>query len=131
VIALDFDDRLARLHDPEVDDGVHLYRHVVARDDVLRRDVHHDGPQADAHHAIDGREYEDYTRALRTVEELAQAEHDRALVLVQNLDRAEQVERDDDGDDQCRRHKHTASFLSCRTLPTVNRRPCTAVATTC
>ena len=93
MVALDFDDRPARIHDPEVDDGVDLHRHVVAGDDVLRRHVHDDRAQADAHHAVDRREHEDDAGPLRLRQQLAEPEDDGALVLVQDLDRTEQVER--------------------------------------
>ena len=93
VVVLDLDDRPARIHHAEVDDRVDLHRHVVARDDVLRRHVHDDRAQADADHAIDRREDEDDARALRLRQQLAEPEDDAALVLVQDLDRAEQVER--------------------------------------
>ena len=63
-VVLDLDDRPARLHHAEVDDRVDLHRHVVARDDVLRRHVEHDRPQADAHHPVDRAEDEDQARAL-------------------------------------------------------------------
>ncbi len=32
---------------------IHLHRHVVARDHLLRRHVHHDLAQTHAHHAVD------------------------------------------------------------------------------
>ncbi len=96
MVVLDLDDRAARIHDAEVDDRVHLHRHVVARDDVLRRHVHDDRAQADAHHPVDRREDQDDAGPLRLRQQLAEAEDDAALVLVQDLDRAEQVEHDDD-----------------------------------
>ena len=93
MIALDLDDRPARIDDAEVDDRVDLDRDVVARDDVLRRHVHDDRPQAHAHHAIDRREHEDDAGPLRLRQQLAEPEDDAALVLGQDLDRAEQIER--------------------------------------
>ena len=52
---LDLDDRLLRIDDAEVHHRVDLDRHVVARDDVLRRHVEHHGAQVDAHHLLDDR----------------------------------------------------------------------------
>ena len=79
-VVLDLDDRAARIHDAEVDDRVHLHRHVVARDDVLRRHVEDDRAQADAHHAVDRREDEDDPRPFGLREQLAQAEDHAAFV---------------------------------------------------
>jgi hypothetical protein len=60
--------------------------------------------------AIDRGEHQDHARPLRPIEQLAEAEHDRALILVEDLDRAEQIEREDDDDDQNRRNQHKASI---------------------
>ena len=60
----DLNDRLRRIDDAEIDDGVHLHRNVVARDDVLRRHVQHDHAQVDLDHALDDRNHEDDARSL-------------------------------------------------------------------
>ena len=64
-VVLHLEDGLERVHDPEVDDRVHLHRDVVPRDDVLGRHVHDDGAQGHPDHAVEGLEDEDEARALR------------------------------------------------------------------
>ena len=44
------------VHDPEVNDRVHLDADVVLGDDVLGRHVHGHSPQADANHFVDERD---------------------------------------------------------------------------
>ena len=58
------DGRLDGVDHVEVGDGVHPHRHVVLRDDVLRRDVHRDGLQVDPHHPVDDRDDEEQARTL-------------------------------------------------------------------
>ena len=81
------------------DDRVYLQRDVVARDDVLRRNLERFLPQRDAHHAVDRREDQDDAGPLRLGKQAAEAEDYAALVLGQDLDRAEDVENNDDNDD--------------------------------
>ena len=65
VITLDLDDRPPRIDDAEIDNGVHLYRDVIAGDDVLRRHIHDDRAQAHPHHSVDWRKNENDAGALR------------------------------------------------------------------
>jgi hypothetical protein len=53
---LDLDHRELRIDDAEVQDGVDLQGHVVARDHVLARDVDDDDAQVDADHLLDAPE---------------------------------------------------------------------------
>ncbi len=99
-VVLDLDDRPPRIHHPEVEHRVDLDRHVVARDHVLRRHVEDHRPQADLHHAIDRREHQDHAGPLRLRQQLAEAEDHAALVLRQDLDRADDVDDQDEHDDQ-------------------------------
>ena len=103
-VVLDLHHRLHRVHHPEVDDRVHLHAHVVAGDHVLGRHVEHDRAQADAHHAVDGPGHDDEPRALGLRQQLAEAEDDAALVLVQDLHREQQPEHDEPSDDDYRPH---------------------------
>src|SRR6185312_7477044 len=96
-VALDLDHGLDRVDDAEVRDGVDLRGDVVARDQVLRRDVERDRAQVDADHAVDAGDEEDDPRALLP-EQAAEAEHDGAFVLAQDPDRRAR-NGEDDGDD--------------------------------
>ena len=73
VEVLDLDDGPPRVHHAEEDHRVDLHGHVVARDDVLRRDVEDDRAQADAHHPVDWREDQHDARPFRLGQELARA----------------------------------------------------------
>ena len=95
VKVLDRDDCLQRIHHAEEHHGVHLHRHVVARDDVLGRHVEDDRAQADPHDAIDGREDQHDARSFRLGQQFPEPEDDAAFVLAKNLDRAEDVEQHD------------------------------------
>ena len=50
---------------PEKDDGIYLDRHVVPRNDILRRDVEHDSPEAHLYHPVDHGDEEDESRPFR------------------------------------------------------------------
>ena len=63
-VVLDLDDRVLRLDDAEVGDGVHPHGHVVLRDHLLRRDVQRDRAQVDLDHPVDDRDQEEEARAL-------------------------------------------------------------------
>src|SRR5262245_16708493 len=82
------DDRLLRIHHAEIDDRVHLHRHVVARDHILARNVQHHGAQVHAHHLLDAGHDDDEARSLDPPE-AAEQEHDAALVLAQDAQRRE------------------------------------------
>ena len=84
---LDLHDRVLRLDDPEVRDGVHPHRHVVLRDHLLRRDVQRDRAQVDLDHPVDDRDQQEEARALRLGQQPAEPEDDAALVLARDLDR--------------------------------------------
>ena len=94
----DLDHRLGRIDDAEVDDRVDLDRHVVAGDHILRRHVHHDRAQVDAHPLLDPWNDEDQAGAFH-LPEPAEHEHDAALVLAQNFERRREDHEDDDQDD--------------------------------
>src|SRR3954452_21156538 len=81
--ALDLHDGAVRVDDAEVDDGVDAGRDVVARDDVLRRDVERHRAQRDADHAIDRGGQEDQPGTLG-LHHPAEPEDDGALVFAQN-----------------------------------------------
>ena len=85
VVVLDLDDRLLRIDDAVVDDGVDLHRDVVPRDHVLRRHVEHARAQVDAHHLLDERHDDDEARPLH-LPEAAEQEHHAALVFAQDAD---------------------------------------------
>src|SRR5690606_16802351 len=102
VVALDVDDRFLRIDHAEVHHRVDLDRDVVARDQVLRRDVHDDGAHVHPLHGLQHRHQEDQAGPL-DLPEAAELEHHGALVLAQDLDRAEQRQRDGDQD---RQEKH-------------------------
>jgi hypothetical protein len=96
---LDLDDRLLGIRNVEVQDRVDLERHVVARDQILARNLHHDRAQIDAHHLLDRGNQEDQPRAA-DAGETAEGEHDGPLVLAQDLDRRVGEKYEDDYDQQ-------------------------------
>src|SRR5437867_6171437 len=77
-----------------VEDGVHLDRDVVARDHVLRGDVHRHDAQGHLLHAGEQRRQEDEPRPL-CAPQAAEEEVDAAFVLAQHAEAAEQVGDDD------------------------------------
>jgi hypothetical protein len=90
--------RFVRIHHPKIDDRIHLDGHVVLRDDVLRRHIQRDRPQADAQHPVDGKEDELQSRPRRLRQQTPEPENDAALVFVQDLDAVQDPEKpDDDG----------------------------------
>ena len=94
---LHLDDRLGRARDAIVDDGVDLQRHVVARDDVLRRHVPRHDAQGDFDDLVDWPEDEDQARSLFFLQHATQAEHDGALVFPHDVEAVEQP--DDEGEE--------------------------------
>ena len=93
----DLDDGHLGVEDAEVDDGVHLHRHVVPGDDVLAGHVHRHHAQVDLHHAVHERQDEEQPRPAGA-HQTAQAEDHAALVFLDDLDRQEeQRERPDVG----------------------------------
>ena len=91
-----FDNRLLRLHDPEIHHGVDLDRNVVLRNDILRMNVEDDGPQAHLNHPVDNRDEEDHTRPLGA-DEAAKAENYAPLILPKYADSI----RDNDDAKEC------------------------------
>src|SRR5439155_3162079 len=85
------------IHDPEIDHGVDLDRHVVPGDDILWRHVEHDDAQVDLDHLLHERNEKEQTRSLDPPE-AAELEHDAPLVLAQDAQRPEQDQYDDDDD---------------------------------
>ena len=102
MIVLHFDDRPGGIDDTEIDDGIDLHRYVVAADDVLRGHVENHRAQAEADDAINRTEDEDDARALGLRQELAEAEDHAALVLVEDLNRGDQIEDEQDEQNQAR-----------------------------
>ena len=103
IVLLDLDHRLGRIDDAKVDDRIDFYRDVVARDHVLRRYVHHDRAQVDAHPLLDYWNDEDQARTF-DLPEPAEHEYDAALVLAQNLERRREDHEDEDQDKAAESH---------------------------
>ena len=85
---LDFDHRLLRINDPVIGDCRHARWHVVARDDVLGRDLERDCPQADPDHSVDRPENEDQSWSHRFRQKAAEPEAHAAFVFLEDVDRA-------------------------------------------
>src|SRR5215213_9252957 len=97
---LDLDYALVGIHHPEVDNGGHAGRHVVARYDVLRGHVHRDRPQVYLDHPVHewDEEEEPWPFSAAAINP-PEAEHDPPLVLFEDLDGAGQQEQSDETDD--------------------------------
>ena len=80
---LDLRDRRGGVDDAEVADRRHPGRHVVARDDLLRRHRERHRAQVHAHHPVDQR-HEHHEAGPLDGEQAAEAEDDRPLVLAQD-----------------------------------------------
>jgi len=83
-----------RIDHAKVEHGADLDRDIVARDDVLRRDVERHRAQVDAHRALQNRDDEDYSRAAKRIE-ASEPEHHCALIFVEHLEAAQQHDRGD------------------------------------
>src|SRR5207249_3112235 len=94
-----FHNREARLHHTEIDHGTHLYRHVIARHNILRRDLESVDTKRNLDHPVDRREDQNHARTLGLRHQAAQAEDDPALVFAKHLDRAQQIQNDDNNCD--------------------------------
>src|SRR5512145_2572242 len=92
------DDRLGRVDHAEVHHRVHLHRHVVARDHILRWHVHGYRAQVHLDHLLYARDDDDPAGALH-LPEAAELEHHAAFVLAQDADRVEQRGDDEYEDD--------------------------------
>src|SRR5262252_3270227 len=87
-IVLDFVYGEARLQHAEVDDGVDRDRDVVARNYVLRRHVHRNSSQTDAHHAVNGAKDEDHSRPFGYGQQTPKTKNHAALVFRDNVEHA-------------------------------------------
>jgi hypothetical protein len=90
------------IHHVERDDGVDLQRDVVARDDVLRRNLEHILAQGDADNLIEWPEDQNDARPLGHRQRMAQAEDYAALVFAENLDGIENIQDNDGKENQDR-----------------------------
>jgi hypothetical protein len=108
----DLDDGLGGVEDAEGDDGVDLEGDVVAGDDVLRGDLHGLLAQADADDLVEGAEDEDDAGALGGLADAAEAEDDGALVLLEDLDGVDDVERENGENDEQRNGHAQTSFAA-------------------
>lgn len=97
LVVLHLDDGFVGLDHPVVDDGVHLDRDVVTRDQILGRHVVDHGPQAHPDHLLNDRHDDDEPGALHTPE-ASELEDHGALVLAQDADRIHKEAGDQDGD---------------------------------
>jgi len=82
----DLDHRIVGIDHPEVDNGVHADRHVVARDHLLRGNVHRDHAQVYFDHAIHDWDDEEQAGPL-SADQPAEAEDHAPFVLLDDLDR--------------------------------------------
>jgi hypothetical protein len=92
VNVLDGDDRLFRIGNVIIGDRRDIDRDVVLGNDLLRRDLHGDGAQRDAHHLLD-RNKDQRQPGPAHPRKLAQQEHHAALVLLQHAKRNQGIER--------------------------------------
>src|SRR5437879_9931196 len=81
-----FDDGFARVHDPEVHDGVHLYGDVVTCDRLLSRNLQRHDAQVHLAHGFDEGDEEEQARSAGR-DRMAETEDHAAFVLLHNLDR--------------------------------------------
>ena len=81
-----------RVQHAKIDHRADFHRDIVPGDHILGGDIHDDCPQVDANHLLNARDDDDQAGPL-DLPETAKQEDDAALVLAQNLDRAE--------DEQC------------------------------
>ena len=95
-----FDHGFARIDDAQKDDSIDLKGHVVAGDDVLRRNLEGFLPKRNAHHPVHAAQIPE----LRPVPLLCgnrrpKPKDHAALVLRQNLDRTQNIQSNDDKGD--------------------------------
>ena len=96
-IIFDLGDRARGIHDAKVQDRADLDGHVVLGDHVLRRDVQRNGPQIDSLHPLEHGDHEDHARpAIRS--EAAETEDYAALVLVEDIETAQNENCNDEDD---------------------------------
>src|SRR5581483_10425383 len=86
--------------------------YVVARDDVLRRNLHSFLLERNTNDALDGREDQDQARTLGLRTESSEVEHNRAFVLRHDFDTAQDPE--DKNDNRNRNDAYSSHTASCR-----------------
>src|SRR4029077_1861049 len=96
--------------DAEIADGVYFYRDVVARDDVLRRNVESFDAQAYALKRFDGPEDEVDAGSLCLRQQTAQAQDYAAFPLFDDVDGIPEPDQDETDDD----HRSDAEFKHVR-----------------
>ncbi len=97
-VVRDLDDGLDGIDDAQGDDGVDLEGDVVARDDVLRGDLHRFLAERDADDLVERAKDEDDPGTRGVVPHAAEPEDDSPLVLLQDLDAIDDI-KNDDGDE--------------------------------
>jgi hypothetical protein len=79
-------DGFFRIDNAEINDGVDFYRHVIAGDNVLRRNVQDDNAEIHFRHYLQAGDQDDQPGALHNLE-AAEEEYDATFILFENLDR--------------------------------------------
>src|SRR5713226_7794195 len=92
-----FDDGFARVHDPEVDDRIHLDGDVVTGDGLLSWNFQRDNAQVDLAHGFDEGDEEEQARSASR-DRTAKAEDHAAFVLLHDLDRGADDHKKNNGD---------------------------------
>src|ERR1700722_2465147 len=105
-VVRNLNDSLCRIDDPQGNDGVHLQGDVIAGDDILRRHFHGFLPQADADDLSDGTEDPNDAGSFgRLLADAAKGKDHAPLILLENLDGIEQVEKNNgNGEEGGNRH---------------------------
>src|SRR5580704_8942884 len=98
-VVRDFHDRLIGIDHAQKNYSVYFERDVVASDDVLRRNFKGFLAQGDPHHPINRRKNQGYAGALGRTQKPAKPKDDAPFILRENLDRADEIERDDEDND--------------------------------
>ncbi len=109
----DLNDGLGGIDDAEHDDGVDLERDIVAGDDVLRRNFHGLLTQRDADDLVYRPEDEDDSGTGGGLLDAAETEDHGTLVLLEDVDGADQIE-DDDCYGEEKRDRHDVQSTSGR-----------------
>ena len=113
---LDLDDRPGRVDDAEVGDRGDARGHVVAGDDVLRRDLQRDRAQAHADHAVDAGQQQDQARPALARSPARAGRRRRARTRAARAPRRRQHER---GGDEAQTTRTSATIM--RSAPTRRR----------
>ena len=121
---LDVDDRLHRVDDPVVDDGVDGQRDVVPGDGALRGDAHHDGLHGHLPHPVDERDEQPKTGLAKARQQPAEPQDDALLVLLYKTnagaeqDEEDDEDRNDDGSDHDESQQRAVDEAEAETLGT-------------